>query len=56
MINKEPSKESRKAAIESINGKDPTNGALYFYDTSSKSDYLLSKPTSIQCGKLIFAY
>lgn len=45
-----------KAAQEAMNGSDPTNGALYFYNPSkTKSKWLFSLPTTMAIGKHVFA-
>lgn len=45
-----------KAAQEAMNGADPTNGALYFYNPSkTKSKWLFSLPTTMTIGKHVFA-
>lgn len=45
-----------KAAEEAMNGADPTNGALYFYNPSkTKSKWLFSLKTTTTIGKHVFA-
>ncbi|MEG2310380.1 MAG: cell wall hydrolase [Clostridia bacterium] len=45
-----------KAAQEAMNGADPTNGALYFYNPAKTSNkYLYSLPTVATIGKHVFA-
>ena len=45
-----------KAAQEAMNGADPTNGALYFYNPSKTSNkWLFSLPTVRTIGKHVFA-
>ena len=45
-----------KAATEAMNGSDPTNGALYFYNPSkTKSKWLFSLKTTTTIGKHTFA-
>lgn len=46
----------RQAALEAINGADPTKGALFFYDTSVTSKWMLSKPVSTRIDDMVFAY
>jgi LysM repeat protein len=46
----------RQAALEALNGADPTKGSLFFYDDSATSRYLLSKPVSIKIADMVFAY
>lgn len=56
MINKPASSSALNAAYKSLNGSDPTKGALYFYDHTVKNKWLTSKQVAITLGKLIFAY
>lgn len=56
MINKPATEETIKAAKEALNGVDPTNGALFFFDTSAKSSWLWSKPQALKVDKMVFAY
>lgn len=45
-----------KAAQEAINGSDPTNGAIFFYNPkTSKSKWLYTRPTVITIGSHRFA-
>ena len=45
-----------KAAEDAMNGVDPTNGALYFYNPSkTKSKWLFSLKTTTTIGKHVFA-
>ena len=45
-----------QAAQDAMNGVDPTNGALYFYNPSkTKSKYLFSLKTVTTIGKHVFA-
>lgn len=45
-----------KAAQEAMNGSDPTNGALYFYNPSkTQNKWLFSLPTVKTIGKHVFA-
>lgn len=45
-----------QAAEDAMNGVDPTNGALYFYNPSkTKSKYLFSLKTVATIGKHVFA-
>jgi len=56
MINKPATEETIKAAKEALNGVDPTNGALFFFDTSAQSSWLWSKPQALKVDKMVFAY
>jgi spore germination cell wall hydrolase CwlJ-like protein len=55
-INKPASPEAIKAANAALNGADPTNGALFYFDDSTTNKWLWSKPISITIDKLVFAY
>lgn len=55
-INKPATSESVQAAYAALNGQDPTNGAMFFYDNTVTNKWLLAKPVSITINKLIFAY
>lgn len=55
-INKKSSSISLKAAKEALQGSDPSNGALYYFDDSTKNKWLLKKPKNIKIGNMIFAY
>lgn len=50
------SAESLQAAKEALNGADPTNGALYFFESWVPNRFLQSRPVSMINGKLTFAY
>ena len=57
-INKAIDKDSTvyKAAREALNGADPTNGCVFFYNPkTSKSKWIFSRPTVITIGKHRFA-
>lgn len=55
-INKPATADSVKAAYEILNGTDPTNGALFFYDYTVTNQWLLSKPVATTIANLTFAY
>ncbi|MBE6066636.1 MAG: peptidoglycan-binding protein [Clostridium lundense] len=55
-INKPATAANKKAVQEALYGKDPSNGALFFYDTSCTSKWLLSKPVKAKIGKMVYAY
>jgi LysM repeat protein len=55
-INKPATSLCMRAAEEALAGKDPTGGALYFYDPSAKNRYILSLPIACVIGNLTFAY
>lgn len=56
LINKPATTSSKAAAIEALNGVDPTNGALFFFDIRSTNKWLLTKPVSLKIGKMVYAY
>ncbi|WP_010281195.1 LysM peptidoglycan-binding domain-containing protein [Bacillus timonensis] len=52
-----PTKEHIEAAKRAINGEDPTNGALFFYNPDkTSSSYLRSRAVSTTIGNHVFAY
>ena len=55
-INKPANDDSIKAAKEAFDGTDPTNGAMFYYDTSTTNPWMLAKPVSYTAGKMIFAH
>ncbi len=55
-INRPATPESIKAAKEALNGVDPTNGALFYFDKSATNKWLLSRPVSIRIDDMIFTY
>lgn len=55
-INKPATATNKKAVQEALYGKDPSNGALFFYDTSCTSKWLLAKPVKAKIGKMVYAY
>lgn len=56
MINKPASQTAINAAYDALKGVDPTNGALYFYDTTATNSWLRSKTVAASIGGLVFAY
>lgn len=55
-INKPANTDSINAAKEALNGADPTNGALWYYDDSTTNQFMLSKEVAIKISKMVFAY
>lgn len=55
-INRPVSPDSIRAAKEALGGADPTNGALYFFESWVPSKFLQSKPVSIVLDSFIFAF
>lgn len=55
-ISKPASESAKKAARDALNGVDPTNGALYFFESWVPSKFLQSRPVSRVMDSLTFAY
>ncbi len=55
MINKPSSAESRRAARLAIYGSDPSRGAIFYFDQTSKNNWLWSKPQTAQIDHMVFA-
>lgn len=55
-INKPATADSIRAAVEALNGSDPTNGALFYFDDSTTNTWLWSKPIATTIGKMVFTY
>lgn len=55
-INNPATQDARNAAIDALNGVDPTNGALFYFDDSTTNSWLWSKPIAIIIDKMVFAY
>ncbi|MDK2801856.1 MAG: spore cortex-lytic enzyme [Oscillospiraceae bacterium] len=55
-FNEPTSQESRRAAQDSINGQDPTGGALYYYNPDKTNDkWIRTRPVITRIGKHLFA-
>lgn len=55
-INNPANSDSIEAAKAALNGFDPTNGALFYYDNTTTNEWILSKSVSITIGNMIYAY
>lgn len=55
-INRPANEECIQAAKEALSGVDTTNGAIWYYDDSTTNQWILSRPVSVQYGRMIFAY
>ncbi|WP_010250594.1 cell wall hydrolase [Acetivibrio cellulolyticus] len=55
-INKPATSSAKQAALEALNGVDPTNGALYYFDDSATNKWLWSKPIALRVGKMVYVY
>ncbi|WP_209121280.1 cell wall hydrolase [Alkalihalobacillus sp. BA299] len=54
-INKEPTKQSKKAVEVALKGTNQTNGALYFYnDNIIKTSWLENRQTTTRIGQHVF--
>ncbi|OCL27340.1 hypothetical protein U472_07730 [Orenia metallireducens] len=52
----EPDSEASKAAISAIDGVDPTNGALFYYNPlKTTSSWIYNRPVVNQIGNHVFA-
>ena len=55
-INLAPDQTAKKAAKDALNGWDPTNGALYYYNPSiATSSWIFSRKTLTTIGNHVFA-
>ena len=55
-INLTPNETARKAAIDAMNGWDPTYGALYYYNpVTATSQWIFSRKTTVTIGRHVFA-
>ncbi len=55
-INKPATSTARKAALEAINGRDPSNGSVFYFDDSTTNKWLWSKPIRARIGKMVYVY
>ncbi|MCL6448622.1 MAG: LysM peptidoglycan-binding domain-containing protein [Armatimonadetes bacterium] len=55
-INVPPSEEARRAAQAALNGLDPTNGALFFFESWVPNSFLQSRPLSMILDSFTFTY
>jgi len=55
-INRAASQEAKNAAYEALKGSDPSKGALFYFDDSSKNKWLWSKPVTAWIGNMVFVY
>jgi N-acetylmuramoyl-L-alanine amidase len=55
-INLPPSNDSQRAARDALNGWDPTNGCIYYWNpVTATSKWIWSRPIVITIGKHVFA-
>jgi len=55
-INRPASPEAIRAAQDALNGFDPTNGALYFFESWVPNPFLQSLPVACVLGAFTFSY
>ena len=55
-INKPATVATRQAALEALKGYDPTNGAEFYFDDSTKNTWLWSKPVALRVENMVFSY
>ncbi len=55
-INKPATQDAKNAAYEALHGKDPTNGALYYFDDSTTNKWIWSKPIALRSGRMVYSY
>lgn len=53
-IHNTASDASKKAAWIAMYGSDPSNGAIYYFDQSSKNQWLWSKPLTAEIDHMVF--
>jgi len=53
-INKPSTATAKKAAQEALNGSDPSNGALFYFDDSATNKWLWSKPMTARIGHMVY--
>lgn len=55
-INYPATASAKKAALEALGGADPTNGALYFFESWVTNRFLRARPVSCVMGSFTFTY
>lgn len=55
-IKTKASEESKKAAIDALNGCDPSNGALYFFESGITNSFLNERPVSKIIDSFTFSF
>lgn len=53
-INRPASSDAVKAAWDALYGKDPSNGAMFYFDDSSTNDWLWSKTITKRIGNMVY--
>ena len=49
-------KAAEKAAKEALTGSDPTKGAMFYFDESSKNEWLWAKKIAARIGQMVYVY
>lgn len=55
-IYKPASEAAKRAAFDALNGIDPSNGAMFYFDDSTTNKWLWSKPLAARIGRMVFVY
>ncbi len=55
-IKKPATETAKKAAKAALNGSDPSNGAMFYFDESSTNQWLWSKPITARIGHMVYVY
>jgi len=55
-INRPANETAKKAARDALNGWDPSNGALYFWEHWITNKYLKARPVSVKLDAFTFTY
>jgi spore germination cell wall hydrolase CwlJ-like protein len=55
-INNPANAQAVQAAKEALNGADPTNGAMFYYDNTTTNQWILSKQVAFKSGAMIYSY
>lgn len=53
-INKTATETAKKAAYAALHGSDPSKGALFYFDDSTTSQWLWSRPITIRIGNMVY--
>jgi len=53
-INRPATQSDRNAALEALNGNDPSNGALFYFDDSATNKWLWSKQIKARIGRMVY--
>ncbi|WP_238442402.1 LysM peptidoglycan-binding domain-containing protein [Desulfofalx alkaliphila] len=55
-INRPATDSAKRAAQDAVNGWDPTNGAIYFFESWVTNQWLQSRPFAAKIGAFTFTY